>query len=205
MSFIYRIALFFVRPFYFLFFRIKTKNKENIPDKNTPYIICANHISAHDICFIATRMHRQIFFVAKEEIGKNPIIRFFAKKLGVIFIKRGKADLNALRSSVNVVKNGNVLCIFPQGTRFRDVPAEKEQFKSGVGMIAYRAKADILPVYIHTKNNRAKFFGKVDVIFGEPIKYSELQFESGKFSEFEKATELIAEKIISLSPERNEK
>ena len=203
---LYSVLLFLIRPFYYLFFRIKFHGKENIPQDGRPFIICANHISAHDIVFLALMTKKNhINFVAKEEIVKNPIIRFFALSIGVIPIKRGKADLAALRKSVDVLKNGGILGIFPQGTRYRGEKCEVSQFKSGVGMISYRGKADILPVYINAKGNRVKFFRRIDVYCGAPVKYEELGFASGKYHEFDNASEIIAEHIISLCPENDKK
>lgn len=199
---LYSFFLFFLRPFYHLVFRIKIHGKENLPPKGKPVIVCANHISAHDIVFIAMLMKkRRVNFVAKEEIVKNPFIRFFALRLGVIPIKRGTPDLDALRSSVDVIKKGGTLGIFPQGTRQRDKKCEVSQFKSGVGLIAYRSKADVFPVYIKASDNKARFFHKIEIFCGKTIEYSALGFENGRFSEFNNASKIIAENIIALSTE----
>ncbi len=200
---LYTVFLFFLRIFYSLTFRIKFHGKENLPDKNASYIICSNHQSGHDIVFLAMLFKKfHIKFVAKEEITKNPFIRFFALRLGVIPIKRGTTDITAIKKAVAVLNDGGVLGIFPQGTRYRDIPPSPEQFKSGVAMIAHRAGADVVPVYIKTKNNRVRFFGKIDVYLGKTIPYNELGFEKGRASEYDGVTRGIAESIIALAPEK---
>ena len=165
-------------------------------------------MSAHDICFVAIGTKQQIHFIAKAEIMKNPILRFLAIRLGVIPIKRGLADTKALHGAIDKLKEGKVVCIFPQGTRHRDKAPEVSEFRSGAGMIAREAKCDILPVYIKPKNYRTKFFRRVDIYFGDMIKYEELGFEAesapdeSRFAKVNAATKLIAERICALNPDK---
>ena len=209
MNALYAIALFFVKIFYFICFPKKYHNKEKRPDKNQSYIICANHVSAHDICFVAIGTKRQVHFIAKSEVVKNPIVRFFALRMGVIPIKRGLADIKALHGAIDELKKGEVVCIFPQGTRHRDKAPEVSEFRSGAAMIAREAKCDILPIYIKPKNYRTKFFGRVDIYYGDMIKYEELGFEKessedeGRFGKVNAASKMIAERICALNPDKD--
>ncbi len=209
MNALYAVFLFFVKIFYFICFPIKFHNKENIPSKDKHFLICSNHVSAHDICMVALKVKKQVHFITKEEVVKNPFINFFAKRLGVIPIKRGKADTKALREAIDYLRKGEVVCIFPQGTRIRDKAPEVGQFRNGAGMIVREAKCDVLPIYIRPKKHRTKFFRKVDIYYGEVIKYSEFGFESetdadgGRFSKISEASKLIAERICALEPEKN--
>lgn len=210
MSALYAVLLFFVKIFYFIFFPKKYHNKEKRPDKNASYLICANHVSAHDICFVAMGTKQQIHFIAKAEITKNPILRFLAHHLGVIPIKRGLADTKALHGAIDKLNEGKVVCIFPQGTRKRDAVPEISDFRSGAGMIAREAKCDVLPMYIKPKNYRTKFFRRVDIYFGDMIKYEELGFEAesapdeSRFAKVNAASKIIAERICALNPDKNE-
>lgn len=209
MSALYAVFLFFVRIFYFICFPTKFHNKEKIPPKDKSFLICANHVSGHDIVFVALKMKKQVHFIAKEEIIKNPFIRFFALRLGVIPIKRGMADTKALHGAIDNLRDGNVVCIFPQGTRHRDKAPEVSEFRSGAGMIVREAKCDILPIYIKPKNYRTKFFRKVDIYYGDMIKYEELGFETktaedeSRFGKVNAASKIIAERICSLNPDKN--
>jgi 1-acyl-sn-glycerol-3-phosphate acyltransferase len=152
---------------------------------------------------------QQVHFIAKAEIMKNPFLRFFAVRIGVIPIKRGLADTKALHGAIDKLNEGKIVCIFPQGTRQRDKAPEVSQFRSGAGMIAREAKCDILPVYIKPKNYRTKFFRRVDIYFGDMIKYEELGFETeitsdeSRFAKVNAASKLIAERICALNPEKN--
>ena len=209
MNAFYAVVLFLVRIFYLICFPKKYHNKEKRPDKNASYLICANHVSAHDVPFVAMGINRQVHFIAKAEIMNNPFLRFFAVRIGVIPIKRGLADTKALRGAIDKLNEGKVVCIFPQGTRQRDKVPEVSQFRSGAGMIAREAKCDILPVYIKPKNYRTKFFRRVDIYFGDMIKYEELGFETeitsdeSRFARVNAASKLIAERICALNPDKN--
>ena len=198
---LYTVILFIIKVVYTLIYRPHFHGTENIPGKDKSYIICSNHISANDVIFMAWKLPCQPHYVAKEEIMKNPIIRFFANIFGVIPIKRGGADIGAIKKAIDAVKNGGVLGIFPQGTRRKGAAPQVSQFRSGVGMMAAHAHADVLPMYIKTKNYRIKWFRRVDVYFGELIKYEELGFNENKFAEFNAASKYVAEKIVALCPE----
>ncbi len=198
---LYAVVLFLIKIAYTVIYRPHFHGTENIPGKDKAYIVCSNHISANDVIFMAWKLGQQAHFVAKEEIMKNPFLRFFANLFGVIPIRRGGADIGAIRKAIDAVRDGGVLGIFPQGTRRKGAKPTVAQFRSGVGMMAAHAKADVLPMYIKTKNYRIKWFRRVDVYFGEVIKYEELGFKENKFSEFNEASKYVAEKIIALCPE----
>ena len=72
------------------------------------------------------------------------------------------------------------------------------QVKSGAALIAYHAHADVLPVCIRTKDVKYKFMRKIEVIYGKPIKYSELGFEKGSIGEFKDATAKIFDEVCKL-------
>ncbi len=200
---LYAIVLFLIKIVYTLIYRPHFHGTENIPAKGKSYIVCSNHISANDVIFMAWKLPCQPHYVAKEEIMKNPFLRFFANIFGVIPIKRGGADIGAIRKAIDAVKEGGVLGIFPQGTRKKGARPQVSQFRSGVGMMAAHAEADVLPMYIKTKDYRVKWFRRVDVYFGEVIKYEDLGFNEKKFAEFNAASKYVAEKIVALCPEEN--
>lgn len=197
---LYAVVLFLIKIVYTIIYRPHVHGKENIPDKNKAYIVCSNHISGNDVIFMAWSLGQQAHFVAKEELMKNPFIRFFANIFGVIPIKRGGADIGAIKKAIDAVKDGGVLGIFPQGTRRRGAKPEVSQFRSGIGMMAAHAEADVLPMYIKTKGYRIRPFRRVDIYFGELIKYEELGFKEKKFAEFNAASKYVAEKIVALDP-----
>ncbi len=193
---VYRFLQIVVKPFYKLFFRLEINGRENeLPEG--PCLICSNHISNHDIVFLAVSLKRQIYFFAKRELFKFKPFGAILKWFGTISVSRGQVDLKAITQTIDVLKDGGYIGIFPQGTRTHKVPAP-EQAKSGVGLMAYRAKANVLPIHIETKNHRVRMFRKVTVTIGKPISYEELCFEKGGMAEYNEAARVIFTKICEL-------
>lgn len=193
----YRFLQIILKPFYRLFFRMRAVGLEN-ELSDGPCIICANHISMHDIFLIAVNLKRQIFFFAKKELFKNPLLAKFLRSFGTISVNRGTVDLHSITQSIDVLKSGGYIGLFPQGTRMPGKEPSPSDAKSGIGLMAYRAKSNILPVYIQTKHNRIRLFRRVTVIVGKPILYEELNFTRGGMAEYDAASKLIFERVCEL-------
>ena len=199
MSFLYRFLYVLAYPFFKILFFMKFKRTGNeLSDRGC--LICSNHISALDPAFIGLGMKRQVWFLAKSEVANMPIIRSLAKKFAIT-IRRGQGDVAAIRASIDAVNEKKALAVFPQGTRRKGlIPAETE-VKGGIGLIAGRAKCDIIPAYIYTKGYKVKLFRSVKVIFGEPIKFEELGLNKNTMEEYENAAKIVWERICSLAPD----
>ncbi len=196
----YRFIKWLVRPFYRLVFRLRIEGQEHEPADGA-CLICANHISMHDIPLVGLALKRPIFFLAKAEVFRVKPIARFMRSFGVIPIHRGQADLAALHQVMRDLDDGNFVGIFPQGTRCPGVAPEETEIKSGVGMIAYRTKSAVLPLHIITKNNRIRWFRRIRVVVGAPISYEEFGFEKGTMKEYDDAACLIFSRICALGSE----
>jgi len=174
------VLYFFVRgimcPLVYFLFRLKVEGRENFPTSGKT-IVYANHISAIDPVVIACVLPRKISFMAKIEIFKNPILAWIFRKAGVIPVKRGKADISAIKSSLQVLNKGGVFAIFPEGTRSKD--GQLQEFSHGIASIAHRSKAKIIPVAIASKYN---YFKPLKIKIGKPLNF-ESYFEQKASSE----------------------
>ena len=184
-------------PMIRFFFRIRAEGLENIP-ADTPIMFCSNHISARDPVMIAAACKRQITFLAKKELFSVPIIGALVKKLGAVKLNRSGSDVSAIRTSVEVLNNGGTLAIFPQGHRYPGVHPATTNTKNGAALIAYRSGADVVPVCIKLKGFKYGLFRKKVIIFGKPIKNSELMFKNGGNDEYKNATDIIFAGILNL-------
>lgn len=188
-----------LRPIFTLIWLLNIRRPKD-EDEGRGVIIASNHISALDPVYLALKLKRQVWFMAKAELGKAPLLGGLIKRFGVT-IKRGTADVPAIRKSVEILKENKAFCVFPQGTRIKGVHPSETEFKSGVGMMAFHSKCDVIPAYIYTKGYRSRPFKQIKVRYGDIIRYDELGFESGNHTEIERATALIREKILALSPD----
>jgi len=184
-------------PLIRFFTGIKISGLENIPAEGG-YVLCSNHIAVRDVILIGAACPRQIKFVAKKELFSVPVLSSIIKALGAVKLDRGGSDVGAIKKSIEIVKEGDLVALFPQGHRYPGVEPIDTPTKNGAGLITYRAKADVIPVCIKTKKHKYALFRKVEIIFGKPIPYEDLGFVNGGNEEYKAATDLIFEKIIEL-------
>lgn len=177
------------------YYKVEFEGLENL-DRNGGFIIAPNHVSEFDPLFIAMASKRLFHYIAKYELFENDVLNKAITHLNAFPIVRGKGDMTAINYGIELVRRGEVLCIFPEGTRSEDGSPQKA--KSGVGYIARYTGADIVPAGIYMEN-KDKAGSRVIVKFGEAIKNSDLGFtDGGKTRENKAAANLVMEKITEL-------
>lgn len=140
-------------------------------------ILAANHTTFSDTFLVGVAVwYRRMFFLAAEVVMKTKLRAWLLGGVGAIKIDREAADIEAIRKSVGLLKEGYLLTIFPQGgiTQGEDVGT----LKSGAAMIALQAGVPIVPMYICPKK---KWYNRRVVVIGDPIdpkKYIEKKFPS---------------------------
>ena len=137
--------------------------------------------------------------MAKEEMFKFKPLGWFVSKLGAFPVKRGQNDLAAIKTSLKILKNGDVLGIFPQGRRSNTL--EEDTAKAGAVLIASKAKVDIIPAAIDTKY---RLFKPVKIIFGKHFKVCEEDRKMTMDEIQEKANELMKEIVALKKGEHND-
>lgn len=178
-------------------YRIKIVNPQNeVTDK--PYIVCSNHTSLMDCCAIVIAFKRQIRFMAKKEIFSVPILRWFVKSMGAFPVDRKKGDVAAIKKTLEILKDGECLGIFPQGTRRPYENPRDTEVKDGVGMMASRSGVGVIPVFIKTKKGKLRMFRRTRVIIGEYIPPEELTVEITGREKYKAVTEKIFDRVCSL-------
>lgn len=168
-----RLLKFIIFIFFSLIYKVELLGKENIPKKGAA-ILCANHIFALDIFSVGSGLKRLVHFMAKEELFRNPILAPLIRWFGAFPVKRGKADVGAIKTAIKLLEKEHIIGIFPQGTRTRGKDISDISIQRGVVMIAINAGVPITPVGIKATY---KPFSKVKVVFGKPFY---LNIEKGK-------------------------
>ncbi|MBR2476681.1 MAG: 1-acyl-sn-glycerol-3-phosphate acyltransferase [Clostridia bacterium] len=158
-----------------LFFRIKKIYTSDTAKKKLRggMLIAANHTCIMDpLILCACFWYRRIFYLTAEAVMDRKKLRgFLLKKLGCVRINRDICDIESIRSATDVVKNGHVLALFPQGGIKED---NIESIKSGIILLAMQSRVPIVPCYIH---NKSGFGDRNCVVIGDPIDI----FENGTF------------------------
>lgn len=178
-----------------ILFRVKIVGKENFP-KEGGYIVCGNHISNWDPVQLVIWSPRRVRFMAKKELFKSAFMRFLAHLYGIFSVDRSGKDIEAIKTSLKILKNGEVLGIFPEGTR--NGLEKNGDVKNGAAYMALKTGKPVIPVGI--KGN-FKPFTKVTVTYGKPIDFTEYQTrdKAQEKENLEKVSDIIMDNIISLT------
>ncbi len=186
-------------PFRFLL-NIRVSGQEYEPDAGSGgYLVCANHVSGWDVIWLAVALKkRQIHYMAKAELFKIPLLGWLIRSLGAFPVHRGTADVSSVRTTIAIIEGGGCVCIFPQGTRYVGVNPLDTSVRSGAGMIAFRAGASVIPVFIKTKNFKPTVFGRKDVIIGKQIPGSLIKEMHNEGAEYSKISRYIFNEVCAL-------
>jgi 1-acyl-sn-glycerol-3-phosphate acyltransferase len=206
--FVYRAATlvskYFLLP---LYCRIEVRGVENVPPEG-PLVIASNHLNDADPGIICTRIPRPVAFMAKVELFRIPLLAQFLRGFGAFPVRRGEADLSALRVANENLKLGRAVCIFPEGTR-EGFAERLTEALPGAAIVALRNDVAILPVAI-TGSGRLQIPGmfirldrrlRVTLTVGKPFhldKPERLNAEAAK-----EGTRRIMEHIAALLPPEN--
>jgi 1-acyl-sn-glycerol-3-phosphate acyltransferase len=181
--------------FFRSFLRVEIKGLDNIP-KNEGVLLCPNHFSNLDPLFVATCFPRKIRFMAKQEIFKNRILGSLILKLGVFPVRRGEADLNAIKTAIKTLKDNEVLGLFPEGRRIKGTELGKAN--AGVAMFSIKSGKSVLPVCII---GTYKLFSKMKVIYGQPIDLTEHKKAKMTNEDYLELGQIVMDKIRDLKKE----
>jgi len=178
--------------------RITVINPENEPKDDKAYIVCANHSSNWDPIVLGAAVTRPLRYMAKSVLFKIPVLNLIIKLFGAYPVKRNTADVNSIKTTINILQNGELIGLYPQGSRAKRIPPDKAELKNGVAMIALRAEVGVLPVAIITKGYKVKLFHRTIVVIGEFISSGQIQEMAGErtINDYKIVTEKVYNKIL---------
>lgn len=172
-------------------YRPKVVGHENVPVEGAA-IICPNHVHAMDSVIVVTKTKRKVNFMAKEELFKNGFIRWLANIFGIFPVKRGGKDIDAIKTSLKILKKGELMAMYPEGTRNGMQKGVKP--KNGATLIAAKAGVPIVPVGI---KGSFKPFTKVTINYGKPISVENLDIQNR--DEVDEFTAKVMEEVVRLT------
>lgn len=155
-------------------FRVEIVNPENEPTDSSGFIVCSNHISAADPVIIVASLRQQVHFVAKSELFHVPLLGLIIRAFGAYPIKRGAADVGAIKRTIDLLRGGENIGYFAQGTRLPGELPRPETARTGVGMVQVKTGADVLPVALVNPAMKIKPFRRTRLVVGKPITGEEL-------------------------------
>lgn len=169
---LYRLARVVVGPLARVLFRMEMKGRDNVPGHGS-VIIVANHSSYLDPVLVGLANRREIYYMAKAELFSVPVLGWLIRQFNAFPVRRHVADRAAIRTSLDLLGAGEVVLLFPEGTRYHEEGLGPIQ--PGAGVIAEKAQCPIVPVTLIGTDRvmpaGARFprLPKIRVVVGEAI------------------------------------
>jgi 1-acyl-sn-glycerol-3-phosphate acyltransferase len=187
-----------------LFFRVmgdwKVEGGENVPARGA-LILAPNHLSFLDPPLIGCALDRTAWFMAKAELFRIRPLGWFFSALRAYPVQRGVGDRAALKRTLAMLARGDAVTLFPEGTRSQS--GDLGEAEVGIGMIALRSGAPIVPVAILGTDGvlprGARWFrkGRIRVRFGKPLQISAPDGRAGR-EEYAAVARRVMEEIRAL-------
>lgn len=165
-----------------ILFSLKVVGNEHIPAEGG-VIVASNHVSYLDPPLLGCAIKRRVNFMAREGLFRIPVLGCFIKKFNAFPVKRDKADRTAIKKAISLLKNGEIVVMFPEGARSKDGLLQKP--KPGIGLITTLSGASVVPAYI--KGTEVSMppgiwnirFSPVTIYFGDPVNFSTMKDYQG--------------------------
>jgi 1-acyl-sn-glycerol-3-phosphate acyltransferase len=188
--------------------RLRVSGAARCPD-NGALIMVANHLGLLDPVVAAVVVRRRVHILAKAEIFEWPVLGGIARRCGVVPVRRGASDREALMALLDVLRAGGCVLLMPEGTYPKaPLPASMLRAKPGAAFLAAHSRAPMLPVAVTGTERvwspqRGWRFGQrppVTITYGEP--YLPAMAASGAKASFERVADEMGRRIAALLPER---
>jgi 1-acyl-sn-glycerol-3-phosphate acyltransferase len=199
---LYRTGWVLVRGFARLVWRLEVQGASNVPLEGG-VIIAPNHLSLLDPPLIGCACPRELRYLAKAELFRNRLFARFIRRLGAFPVERGTADVGAIKTALQFLKDGRAVIIFIEGTR--GTGEHLLPPTPGVTLLARQSGAPVVPTAIvgseqaWPKGSKLPHRAQVKVAFGTPVRYQELFGARTDREARDAFSELIMERIEALT------
>jgi 1-acyl-sn-glycerol-3-phosphate acyltransferase len=159
-------------------FQYQAFGQENIIEDG-PAIMAANHQSYLDPPLVGITCRAEIYFLARKTLFKNKFLGSMLSRVNALPVDLSGADLTAIRTIINLLKQGQRTAIFPEGTR--SLTGEIQRARPGIGMIIAKTLAPVVPMRIFgsfeawPKGGKIKL-SQITVVVGKPIRFKKEDF-----------------------------
>jgi len=180
-------------PPVWLVFRLRASGKENIP-REGGFVLSANHLSNLDPWALGFPLfpRRQLRFMAKSELFDSPL-KPVVKAAGAFRVRRGEGDAAAITTAVELAREGEVVVIFPEGTRRKKGLVKRHEARphTGAVRVALGAEVPLVPAAIKG-TDRLSRLGPLRVAYGTPVELDDLRDRNAR-----EAAEIGTERLMA--------
>ncbi|MHB1323428.1 MAG: lysophospholipid acyltransferase family protein [Coriobacteriia bacterium] len=182
-----------------LLFRTRVTGAENIPGGGA--LLAGNHVSYMDPVLLWCASPRPVHFMAKRELWESPVIRWLLPRLWGFPVNRGEADRAAITTATSLLSSGELVGVFPEGSRSSDANAELGEAHGGAAFIALRAGVPVVPVAftgtekVWPRGRTLPRLARTAIRIGAPVLPAEVLPQGGRKERVEALTRLVMERI----------
>jgi len=159
------------------FFNVRVLNRENVP-RHGPVLLVSNHQSFLDPPLCGVGLQRELDYIARDSLFRNPCFAWLIRSLNAIPIRRGQADTATIRTIIRRLQDRRAIVLFPEATRTGD--GTISAIKSGFELIARKTRATTVPVVIDgafevwPRTQLLPRLGRITVMYGKPIHWERM-------------------------------
>jgi len=204
MSVIYNIFYHLAKVVAYAFFSFRVLHRERLPESG-PLILAVNHQSFFDPPLAGICSRRGVYYLARKSLLKWPFFGPLFPAMNVIPVDRDGNDMAALKVVIRLIKSGNGVVLFPEGTRSRDGTLGNAQ--PGLGLVIAKTLAPVVPMRIfgafEAFPKEAKFprRHRITVAVGEPIHFSKTDVPDNSRETYQKLSDRVMRAIAAIEPD----
>ncbi len=197
----YRVVSYLIWLLVRLAFRLRIKGMEKVPCSG-PVIIAANHVSYLDPLLAGTPIRRKTYYLARHELFRIPVLGTVMRWGNAFPVRRERVGSDSFRRAVDVLRSGDVLVMFPEGTRSET--GRLQRGLPGIGLVAALGGASIVPTFVRGSRRalppgaRSIRFVPVTVEYGRPLAVPSVPRGTGRRRIYQETADRVMDEIRKL-------
>jgi 1-acyl-sn-glycerol-3-phosphate acyltransferase len=197
---IYRLGYTISKVVAKLGFRLRTYGRENLIEDG-PAILASNHASYLDPPLVGVCCRKDVYFLARKSLFERPVIGRLIAQLNTVPVDRDRGDVGAVRAMIKLLKSGNRVLVFPEGTRSKD--GNLQPARAGVGLLIAKSLAPVVPVrvfgsYAALPRSGGIRFVPITVIIGKPLFFTKQDLGTDERAAYQVLSDRVMAAIAAL-------
>ena len=197
---IYRLGYTISKVVAKLGFRLRTYGRENLIEDG-PAILASNHASYLDPPLVGVCCRKDVYFLARKSLFERPVIGPLIAQLNTVPVDRDRGDVGAVRAMIKLLKSGNRVLVFPEGTRSKD--GNLQPARAGVGLLIAKSLAPVVPVrvfgsYAALPRSGGIRFVPITVVIGKPLFFTKQDLGTDERAAYQVLSDRVMAAIAAL-------
>ena len=197
---IYRLGYTISKVVAKLGFRLRIYGRENLIEDG-PAILASNHASYLDPPLVGVSCRKDVYFLARKSLFERPVIGPLIAQLNTVPVDRDRGDVGAVRAMIKLLKSGNRVLVFPEGTRSKD--GNLQPARAGVGLLIAKSLVPVVPVrvfgsYAALPRSGGIRFVPITVVIGKPLFFTKQDLGTDERAAYQVLSDRVMAAIAAL-------